>query len=218
MIFNSTPLAGAFVVGQEPRIDERGFFARAFCAREFADAGLECNFVQANNTQTLRKGTVRGFHYQLPPAAEVKLVRCIAGAVFDVIVDIRPDSTTFKKSFGTRLDHDNRLMMYVPRGFAHGFISLTDDAELSYMVSAFYDPKQERGLRHDDPAFDVNWPVEVTGISAKDSAWPDLDPEFHGVGLFRAEIAPPITGVDRPKINGASAAIDPTRVAAGRRL
>jgi dTDP-4-dehydrorhamnose 3,5-epimerase len=189
MIFKSTPLAGAFVVRQEPRADERGFFARAFCAREFAEAGLECNFVQANNTLTLRKGTVRGFHYQLPPAAEVKLVRCIAGAVFDVIVDIRPDSVTYKKSFGARLDQENRHMMYVPRGCAHGFISLTDDAELSYMVSAYYDPKQERGLRHDDPAFDVNWPAAVTGISAKDGAWPDFDAQFHGVDLFRAEFA-----------------------------
>jgi dTDP-4-dehydrorhamnose 3,5-epimerase len=199
MIFRSTPLAGAYVVEQEPRADERGFFARAFCAREFADAGLESSFVQANNTLTLWQGTVRGFHYQLPPAAEVKLVRCIAGAVFDVIVDIRPDSATYKKSFGARLDWKNRHMMYVPHGCAHGFISLTDDAELSYMVSAFYDPKQERGLRHDDPAFDVNWPVAVTGISAKDSIWPDFDPEFHGVDLFRGVISSSLAGTAKSK-------------------
>jgi dTDP-4-dehydrorhamnose 3,5-epimerase len=217
MIFKSTPIAGAFVVEQEPRADERGFFARAFCAREFAEAGLESNFVQANNTLTLRQGTVRGFHYQLPPAAEVKLVRCIAGAVFDVIVDIRPDSATYRKSFGARLDRENRHMMYVPHGCAHGFISLTDDAELSYMVSAFYDPKQERGLRHDDPAYDVSWPVAVTGISAKDSEWPDFDPEFHGVDLFRTEPAPLIARTANSK-SGAAATNDLKSVKAERRL
>jgi dTDP-4-dehydrorhamnose 3,5-epimerase len=184
MIFTPAPLAGAHVIESEPRVDERGFFGRAFCAREFATAGLESTFVQANNTLTGKKGTVRGFHYQLPPCAEVKLVRCIRGAVYDVIVDIRPDSTTYRQSFGATLTADNRQMMYVPKGFAHGFISLTDDAELFYMVSAFYDAKQERGLRYDDPAFGVDWPMEMTGISAKDSAWPDFNDTFHGVAAF----------------------------------
>jgi dTDP-4-dehydrorhamnose 3,5-epimerase len=184
MIFKSAPLAGAYVIEQEPRVDERGFFARAFCAKEFTAAGLETQFVQANNTFTKKKGTVRGFHYQLPPSAEVKLVRCIRGAVHDVIVDIRPGSKTYRQSFGATLDQDNRTMVYVPRGFAHGFISLTDDAELHYMVSDFYDAKQERGLRYNDPAFAVSWPLEMTEISAKDNAWPDFDEGFHGVAAF----------------------------------
>lgn len=185
MKFTAAPLAGAFVVSQEPREDDRGFFARAFCAREFEAAGLESRFVQANNTLTTRKGTVRGFHYQLPPSAEVKLVRCIRGAVHDVIVDIRPDSATFLKSFGADLTADNRHMMYVPRGFAHGFVALTDDAELNYMVSAFYDPQQERGLRFNDPALGVQWPLAMRDISAKDGSWPDFDPVFHGTEDFR---------------------------------
>jgi dTDP-4-dehydrorhamnose 3,5-epimerase len=185
MLFHETPLQGAYVIMQEPRGDERGFFARAFCAREFAAAGLETKFVQANNTLTTRKGTVRGFHYQLPPAAEVKLVRCIRGRVFDIVVDIRPDSKTFRQSFGAELSADNRNMMYVPRGFAHGFVALTDDAELSYMVSEFYDPAAERGLRFNDPAFNVAWPVPMVAISDKDRSWPDFDPVFHGVELFR---------------------------------
>ena len=185
MMFTAAPLAGAFVVSQEPRVDDRGFFARAFCAREFEAAGLESRFVQANNTLTTRKGTVRGFHYQLPPSAEVKLVRCIRGAVHDVIVDIRPDSATFLQSFGADLTADNRHMMYVPRGFAHGFVALTDDAELNYMVSAYYDPQQERGLRFNDPALGVQWPLAMRDISAKDGSWPDFDPVFHGTEGFR---------------------------------
>jgi dTDP-4-dehydrorhamnose 3,5-epimerase len=188
MLFKSAPLAGAYVVEQEPRTDERGFFARAFCAEEFAAAGLETKFVQTNNTLTRKKGTVRGFHYQLPPSAEVKLVRCIRGAVYDVIVDIRPDSKTYRQSFGAKLDQDNRHMMYVPRGFAHGFIALTDDAELHYMVSAFYNAKQERGLRYNDPAFAVRWPLEMTEISVKDSLWPDFDEKFHGVAAFSGSL------------------------------
>jgi dTDP-4-dehydrorhamnose 3,5-epimerase len=185
MKFTPTPLEGAYVVSLDQRVDERGFFARAFCARDFTAAGLEGNFVQTNNTLTLKKGTLRGFHYQLPPSAEVKLVRCIRGAVFDVILDIRPDSPTYRQSFGARLDQDNRHMMYVPRGFAHGFITLVDGSELIYMVSAFYDPKQERGLRYNDPVFNVKWPLEVQEISAKDNAWPDFDNQFHGVDAFR---------------------------------
>ena len=184
MMFTKTPLPGACVVSQQPRHDERGFFARAFCAKEFAAAGLEHRFVQANNTLTLKNGTVRGMHYQLPPAAEVKLVRCLRGAVYDVIIDIRPESATFKQWFGAELTQDNRQMMYVPRGFAHGFVALTDNAELHYMVSAFYDPGQERGLRFNDPAFGIDWPVAMTSISDKDRSWPDFDPNFHGVYSF----------------------------------
>jgi dTDP-4-dehydrorhamnose 3,5-epimerase len=185
MKFNPTPLHGAYTIQSEPIADDRGFFARQFCAREFEAAGLEWRFLQSNNTLTTKKGTVRGFHYQLPPSAEVKLVRCVRGAVWDAIVDIRPDSPTFRQWFGARLDQDNRLMMYVPRGFAHGFVSMTDNAELIYMVSAAYDRTQERGLRWNDRALNVEWPLEMKEISAKDAAWPDFDEVYHGTGQMR---------------------------------
>jgi len=185
MRFTPTPLGGAYVVSQEPLADERGFFARAFCEREFAAAGLETRFVQANNALSRRRGTLRGFHYQLPPAAEVKLVRCLRGALYDVIVDLRPDSPTFKQWFGAELNEDNRSMMYVPSGFAHGLLTLTEDVEAYYLVSAVYSPALERGLRYDDPAFDVRWPFEPVEISPKDRSWPSFDPVFHGVEAFR---------------------------------
>jgi dTDP-4-dehydrorhamnose 3,5-epimerase len=185
MKFHSTPLERARIIELEKLVDERGFFARYFCEEQFAANGLETRFVQINNSRTSRKGTLRGFHYQLPPAAEVKVVRCIRGAMWDVIVDLRPDSTTFKKWFGLELSAENRLMMYVPRGFAHAIMTLTDDAEVLYLVSAFYGPEHERGLRWNDPAIGVEWPFAPVEISAKDAAWPDLDPQFHGLELVR---------------------------------
>jgi dTDP-4-dehydrorhamnose 3,5-epimerase len=185
MRFIATPLAGAHLIGLEPVADDRGFFARAFCEREFAAAGLETRFVQANTTLSRSKGTLRGFHYQLPPAAEVKMVRCLRGAVYDVIVDLRPDSPTFKQWFGAELSAENRLTMYVPRGFGHALLTLQDDAEVFYLASAFYAPQQERGLRHDDPALGVRWPITPVQISPKDRAWPDLDPAFHGLEALR---------------------------------
>lgn len=174
MKFHDTPLEGARMIELEKRGDERGFFARYFCEREFAVAGLETRFVQINNSLSARKGTLRGLHYQLPPAAEVKVVRCMRGALWDVIVDLRPDSPTFKKWFGRELTADNRLMMYVPRGFAHAILTLTDDAEALYLVSAFYAPELERGLRWNDPAIAIEWPIGPVEISAKDAKWPDL--------------------------------------------
>ena len=153
MIFHETPLHGVFLIEPEKRGDERGFFARVFCEDEFAAHGLETRFVQANNSLTARKGTLRGMHYQLPPASEVKLVRCIRGGLHDLIVDLRPDSPSFGKWFGADLTAENRMMMYVPRGFAHGFVTLTEDAEAFYLVSAPYAPELERGLRFDDPWF-----------------------------------------------------------------
>jgi len=185
MIFHRTPLEGAFLIEPEKRGDARGFFARIFCEREFAEAGLETRFVQANNSLTAQRGTLRGFHYQLPPAAEVKLVRCIAGAIHDVIVDLRPDSPSFGRSFGAELSATNRLMMYVPRGFAHGFVTLTEDAEAFYLVSAAYAPELERGLRFDDPWIGAEWPVAPQELSAKDAAWPAFDPAFHGIERLR---------------------------------
>lgn len=185
MKFHETPLLGAYLIELEKRGDDRGFFARFFCKQEFAAAGLETDFVQVNNSLSARKGTLRGLHYQLPPAGEVKLVRAVKGALFDVIVDLRGGSPTFGKWFGAELNSDNRTMMYVPRGFAHAFITLTDDVEALYMVSAYYSPENERGLRYDDPALDIQWPLLPVEISDKDTKWPDLNPEFHGTARMR---------------------------------
>ena len=175
MKFHKTPLIGAYVIEQEPRGDERGFFARAFCQREFEAQGLETNFVQANNSLSAKRGTLRGLHYQLPPSDEVKLVRAIRGALFDVIVDIRPDSPTFRKWFGAELTADNRLSMYVPRGFAHAILTLQENTEALYSVSSFYSPGDERGIRWNDNSFGIAWPIEPAEISAKDAAWPDFE-------------------------------------------
>ena len=184
MKFNNTPLAGSCVVELDKFEDERGFFARSFCAREFGVAGLETNFVQANSAFTKKKGTFRGFHFQLPPAAEVKLVRCVRGAIYDMIIDVRAKSPTYKQCFGVELTQDNRSALYIPHGFAHGMITLTDNVEVHYLVSAFFDAKQERGVRVTDPSIGVKLPVPCAQISAKDSAWPDLDETWHGVHQF----------------------------------
>ena len=185
MKFNKTPLEGARVIELEKRGDDRGFFARYFCEREFAADGLETRFVQINNSLSSKKGTLRGMHYQLPPSPEVKVVRCVRGSLWDAIVDLRPDSPTFMKWFGAELSAENRHMMYVPRGFAHAILTLTDDAEAIYLVSTFYDPQAERGLRWNDPAIGIEWPIEPVEISPKDAKWPDFDPDFHGVEAMR---------------------------------
>lgn len=185
MIFHPSPLPGAYTIELEKRGDDRGFFARVFCAQEFGAHGLQTDFVQVNNSLSRKAGVFRGLHYQLPPFAEVKLVRCVRGALWDVIVDLRPDSPTFRQSFGAELSAENRVMMYVPRGFAHGFVTLSDDAEALYLVSTVYAPDQERGVRHDDPAIGLTLPVSLTEISAKDAAWPDLDADYHGLDRMR---------------------------------
>lgn len=176
MIFEKTPLEGAYTVAPEPREDARGYFARAFCAREFADHGLETKFVQANLSFNAKAGLVRGMHFQADEDAEVKLVRCMCGAIYDVIVDVRPTSPSYLQWFGAELSEDNGLAMYVPRGFAHGYQSLTDGATAHYMVSAYYAPQAEGGLRHNDPAIGICWPRTVTDLSDKDAAWPLLEP------------------------------------------
>jgi len=181
MRFTETPLKGAYMIELEKRGDDRGFFARMFCEDEFAEARLVGRFVQINNSLTGTRGTVRGLHYQMPPNAEVKLMRCIRGAIFDVIVDLRADSATFGKWFGAELSAENRVMMYVPRGFAHGFVSLVDDVEIIYPVSAKYVPESERGLRWNDPAIGIEWPVDITEVSAKDQAWADLNRNLNAV-------------------------------------
>jgi dTDP-4-dehydrorhamnose 3,5-epimerase len=179
MIFTETPLRGAYVIDLEKRGDERGFFARAFCEKEFGAKGLATRFVQVNNSLSAQKGTLRGMHYQLPPKAETKLVRCIRGALHDVILDLRRDSSTFGKSFGAELSADNRRMMYVPKGFAHGFVTLANDSEAFYFADEFYGPEQERGIRWNDSRFGIHWPIPPVVISDKDGGHRDFEPGWH---------------------------------------
>ena len=175
MRFEETPLAGAFVIELEPHADDRGFFARAYCAREFEEHGLAPRVVQANLSYNRSKGTLRGMHYQAPPAGEAKLVRCIRGAIHDVIVDLRPDSPTYLQHIGVDLTAENRRALFVPATFAHGFQTLEDEVEVFYQVSEFYTPGAEQGLRHDDPALGISWPLEVSEISDKDRSWDLLE-------------------------------------------
>jgi len=174
MIFQSTKIAGVSIIELEPKSDERGFFARAFCAREFKQHALASEFVQCNVAFNPRKGTLRGLHYLAAPAVEPKIVRCISGAVWDVVVDVRPDSETYLQHIGIELSANNRRAIYIPEMLAHGYQTLTNDAELLYMVGEFYTAGYERGLRYDDPLLGIEWPETVTSISPKDCAWPLL--------------------------------------------
>jgi dTDP-4-dehydrorhamnose 3,5-epimerase len=175
MRFVPTKLAGAFVVEPEPRGDERGFFARTFCRDEFAARGLNTTWVQCNVSFNRRAGTLRGLHWQADPHAEVKLVRCTAGAAFDVIVDLRPDSPTYRQWVAVELSADNRKAVYIPAGFAHGFQTLADGTELFYQMSEFYYPELARGARWDDPALRIEWPACGHRVVApRDLAFPDL--------------------------------------------
>jgi dTDP-4-dehydrorhamnose 3,5-epimerase len=184
MKFHTTALAGAYVIELERHGDERGFFARAFCQREFAAQGLAGEWVQINNSLSAQRGTLRGLHYQMAPSQEVKLVRCIRGALWDCILDVRPMSPTFGTWFGVTITAENRLSVYVPRGCAHGFISLEDATETLYCVDEYYAPERERGIRWDDPAFSIRWPIEPVVISDKDANHPDFDAEHH-LGIDR---------------------------------
>lgn len=176
MRFEPLPLSGAYLVQLDPRVDPRGMFARAFCAREFAAHGLETSFVQANISSNVHAGTVRGMHFQRAPHAEVKLVRCIKGSIYDVVVDLREGSTTRLRWFGAELSEQNGLTMYVPKGFAHGYQALSNGATAFYMVSSFYAPEFEGGLRFDDPKLSIQWPRIVSDLSDKDAKWPLLPP------------------------------------------
>jgi dTDP-4-dehydrorhamnose 3,5-epimerase len=176
MNFSETPLAGAWVVDLQPLCDERGFFARSFCRREFEAHGLDAAVAQCNVSYNRARGTLRGMHYQAAPAVEPKLVRCTRGAIWDVIVDVRPDSPTYLRHFGVELSEENRRSLYVPGLLAHGFLTLTDDAEVTYQVGEFYTPGAERGIRYDDPALGIEWPAPVAVISDKDLAWLPFDP------------------------------------------
>ncbi|HPE47204.1 MAG TPA: dTDP-4-dehydrorhamnose 3,5-epimerase [Hyphomonas sp.] len=174
MIFNSTTLKDATLIELERRGDDRGFFARTFCVDEFSAAGLPTEFVQHNMSYSARKGTIRGMHFQHAPHAEDKVVRCVRGALLDVIIDLRPDSPTYLKWEGFELTEDNKNMLFVPKGFAHGFQTLTDDVEVSYLSSYRYTPSAEGGVRWNDPAFGINWPHAPTEMSDKDAALPDF--------------------------------------------
>lgn len=176
MIFTETALAGAFVLDLETREDSRGFFARTFDAKEFEARGMRPLVAQCNLSYNHVRGTLRGMHMQLAPATEPKLVRCTRGAVYDVIVDMRPASPTYLQHFGVELSADNRSQLYVPDLFAHGYLTLTDHAEVAYQVGEFYAPGYERGLRYDDPVLAIRWPAPITVLSHKDAGWPLLDP------------------------------------------
>lgn len=172
MIFTETNLSGAFIVDLERREDDRGFFARMFSQDEFADRGLEPIIAQANVAWNRRRGTLRGMHFQYPPKAESKYVRCTRGSIVDVIVDLRPESPTFLMHTSVELSADNHRGIYVPRRFAHGYQVLEDDTETTYMVGEFYSPRDEGGLPYDDPQLGLLWPLPVAEISPKDAVWP----------------------------------------------
>ena len=174
MIFAECELSGAFLVDIEPRTDERGFFARSYCAEEFAQRGLGPELRQCSVSFNACRGTLRGMHYQAAPHEEHKLVRCTAGAIFDVIVDLRPASATYRRWFGVELTARNRRAMFIPPGFAHGFMSLADDSELYYMISVAHAPESSRGIRWNDPAVAIQWPQPPAVISARDAAFPLL--------------------------------------------
>jgi dTDP-4-dehydrorhamnose 3,5-epimerase len=174
MIFHETKLKGAFIVELDKMDDDRGFFARAFCSQKFEQHGLRPQVVQANMSYNHKKGTVRGMHYQVSPASEPKFIRCISGSIWDVIIDMRPDSPTYLQNIGVELSAENRRAIYVPDMFAHGNQALTDGAELLYLVGEFYTPGCERGVRYDDPLIEIEWPLAVTVISDKDASWPLL--------------------------------------------
>lgn len=176
MIFKETNLKGAFVIELEKREDERGFFARTWCKKEFEANGLETGQVQANLSLSRKSGTLRGMHYQVAPYEETKLVRCTKGALYDVIIDLRPNSPTYKQWFGVELTEANYKMLYVPKGFAHGFQTLVDNVEVFYLVTQFFSPSAERGVRWNDPKFGIKWPdVNIRTVSEKDKNWPDYN-------------------------------------------
>ncbi len=181
MIFRETSLNGAFVVETDPVLDSRGWFARVYDKKEFSAVGHNSEWVQMNASFTNQEGTLRGMHFQYAPFSEAKLIRCIAGNIYDVIVDIRPDSPSFLQWYSVELSASNRLMMFVPSGFAHGFQSLTADCELLYCHSSYYTPGHEGAIKYDDPMLNIAWPLKVTKISDRDLNHPFLTPEFKGI-------------------------------------
>ncbi|MHC4941366.1 MAG: dTDP-4-dehydrorhamnose 3,5-epimerase [Planctomycetota bacterium] len=175
MIFKETKLKGAFIVELQPHKDDRGFFARTYCQREFVDHGLNPTIAQANIAHNARKGTLRGMHFQFPPAAETKFVRCLRGGIVDIIVDARPESPTYLEHIAVELTAENMRSLYIPERFAHGYQVLEDDTTTSYQMGEFYAPAEECGLRYDDPRLGLEWPLPVTEISEKDDKWEFLE-------------------------------------------
>ncbi|NND33202.1 MAG: dTDP-4-dehydrorhamnose 3,5-epimerase [Saprospiraceae bacterium] len=184
MHINATEIKGVYTIDVDPFEDNRGWFARLYCRREFAAVGLHEDYVQVNQSVTHRKGSIRGMHYQLPPHAEVKLVRCLRGAVYDVAIDLRKGSPTFLNYYGLELSESNRRMIYIPKGFAHGFQTLTDECSLIYQHSAFYEPTAERGIRYDDPVIKIKWPLTISDISEKDKNLIFIDRLFDGIHIL----------------------------------
>jgi len=176
VIFSPTALAGAFIIDLEHREDERGFFARTWCQREFADRNLETTLVQTSVSHNVRRHTLRGMHWQASPHSEVKLIRCTRGAIWDVIIDLRPDSPSYMRHLGVELSAVSGRALYVPAGLAHGFLTLTDGADVFYQMSSFYEPSAARGVRWNDPAFAIEWPVTTPILHPRDAAYPDYLP------------------------------------------
>ena len=181
MNFIPTSLMGSFVIEPNVFTDDRGWFARFYCKNEFKEIGHDKEWVQLNHSVTNKKGTIRGMHFQVNPYREIKMVKCTAGEIYDVIIDLRRDSSTFLKWFGVELSAKNRKMLYIPEGFAHGFQCITDDCELIYHHTEFYTPNSEGGIRFDDPMIDINWPLPVSIISPRDESHPYLDENFRGI-------------------------------------
>jgi dTDP-4-dehydrorhamnose 3,5-epimerase len=186
MKFQETKLAGVFEIDLDLMADERGFFARSWCQREFESVGLNARLVQCNVSFNLAEATLRGLHYQAPPFAEAKLVRCTSGAIYDVAVDLRPDSPSFRQWLGVNLTAANRTMLYIPEGLAHGFLTLQPNTEVFYQMSEFYDPASARGIRWNDPAFYIEWPREPQVMSERDRNYPD----FSARPLTHSDLAP----------------------------
>lgn len=176
MIFNSTNLSGVYVIDLDKKIDDRGFFSRTWDVNIFKTQGLNLHFVQANTSISHKKGTLRGLHYQLSPFGEAKTIRCVRGSIIDVYIDLRPESSTYLKWQTTKLSERNFKILYIPEGFAHGFQTLEDDTEVTYQVSQFYNPEAERGIRYNDPTFNIQWPLEISNISKKDIEWDNFKP------------------------------------------
>ncbi|MBN2350161.1 MAG: dTDP-4-dehydrorhamnose 3,5-epimerase [Bacteroidales bacterium] len=181
MFFKETSLSGLYIVELEPYTDERGLFARTFCKKEFGQIGHNKEFVQVNFSLTKSKGSIRGMHYQVPPFSEIKLIRCIRGAVFDVVIDIRKNSPTFLKYFSVELSEINMKMIYIPEGFAHGFQTLADNAQLIYHHTNYYAPGNEAAIKFNDPQVGIRWPLPVTTISEKDNNHKLLEKNFKGI-------------------------------------
>lgn len=181
MTFTQTRLAGAYIIDLEPKGDSRGWFVRTYCRDEFRQIGHTGEWMQMNHSHTNLKGTIRGMHFQYPPHQEIKMVRCIRGAVYDVIVDIRAGSPTFLQWTGVELSEENLRMIYIPEGFAHGFQALTDHAELIYQHSRMYEPGHEGGLLYNDPVLNIHWPLHLTAISERDMSHPAIDKNFKGI-------------------------------------